>query len=267
MSVNKEVIEKLRTNFLAATEETPDLYHKNDLQLVRTNDWWIERFVLSTRSEDAALKALIKAFQWRKSYGVNDFNDQYFPEEIYKIGLLGQFCKDKEGRQVVWNVGKVMHKSAELGLLLRQFTVYQFEKADRQTSNHGWGIVNDPTDSGLSNVDLDYCYFLSDVLQSYYPHGIKYMLVVDLPWILNATSKLILAFMGEELRNTVKFIKKKDLPNYLETDSIPLHLDGNYSQSLTTIPQGVEPLEKWTHTKFTSDQIKKIYSTFKNELK
>jgi hypothetical protein len=267
MSENKEIIERIRRSFITECEQNPDLYHKNDVELIRSKDWTIERFVLVNKSEETALRALIKAMQWRKSYGVNDFNDQYFPEEIYKIGLLANFCKDKDDRQVLWQSGKYFHKSAELGQMLRQYTVYQFEKLDRQTSHQGWASVSDSTDMGLSNVELDFSYFLTDVIQNYYPRGMKYMLVIDLPWILNATSKIVMAFMNEELRNSVKFIKKRELPNYLDKESIPVHLDGKNNQKLNQTPEGVKPLDQLTHTKFTSEQIKKIYSTFKSELK
>jgi len=266
MSDNKEVIEKIRSKFLENVEQNSHLYHKKDIELINTNDWWIERFILVNKTEDSALKALIKAMQWRNSYGVNDFNEEYFPKEIYKIGQLARFCKDKEDRQILWAIAKNVHKSAELGTLIRQYTVYQYELIDRQTSHQGWANAVDSNGMGLSNVDLDYSYFLIDVLQNYYPRGFKYMLVIDLPWILNATSKLVLAFMNEEIRKTVKFIKKDELTNYLDNDSIPVHLNGNYSNCLTTIPDGVKPLDQLSHTKFTEDQIKKIYSTFKEEL-
>ncbi len=93
------------------------------------------------------------------------------------------------------------------------------------------------------------------------------MLVIDLPWILNATTKIVMAFMNEELRNSIKFIKKGELPNYFYHESIPIHLDGKNNQMLNEIPEGVKPLDQLTHTKFTSQQIKKIYSTFKSGLK
>ena len=87
MSVNKEVIERIRTSFLATAEQNVDKFHPADVAKIKENDWWIERFVLVTKTEEAALKMLVKAMEWRKTFGVNDWTEDYFPEEIFKIGL------------------------------------------------------------------------------------------------------------------------------------------------------------------------------------
>ena len=86
-----------------------------------------------------------------------------------------------------------------------------------------------------------------------------------MPWILNATSKLILAFMNEELKSTVKFIKKEELTDYLSPNYIPVHLKGSYDKDIGYVPIGAKPLEQIGG--FTADQIKKIRSSFKDELK
>jgi len=223
MSVNKEVIEKIRTSFLALVQENSDKFHPADVERVKENDWWIERFVLVNKSEEAALKALVKTMEWRKTFGVNDFTDDYFPQEIYKIGLYHTNFKDKEDRPVMWGRIGMYHKS-ELTPLIKKFLVYQFEKLDRQTSHQGWATISDSTGSGLSNIDMDFSNFMTDILQTHYPRGPKYMAVVDLPWILNATAKLVMSFMNEELKNSIKFIKKDELPQYIGTEYIPVHL-------------------------------------------
>ena len=86
MSCSKEAIGNIRSKFLADAQQNPDKYHQKDVERVKTNDWPIERFLLVNKSEDTALAALIKTMEWRKSYGVNDFTDESFPEEVYKIG-------------------------------------------------------------------------------------------------------------------------------------------------------------------------------------
>ena len=172
--------------------------------------------------------------------------------------------KDKEGRTVVWMRMNRFHKS-DLTPMLKQYVVYVFEKCDRETTNQGWAIVADSNGAGLSNVDMDFSNFLTDVLQTHYPRGLKYNACVDLPFILNATSKLILAFMNDELKSTVKFLKKDELTQYLEPSQIPVHLKGSYDKEIAYMPSGAKPLEQIGG--FTDDQIKKIRSAFKDELK
>ena len=156
------------------------------------------------------------------------------------------------------------HKS-DLTPLLKQFVVYQFEKCDSQTSNEGWAMIADSTGSGLSNIDMDFHNFLTDLIESHYPRGLKYIAVVDLPFILNATMKLIMGFMNEELKSTVKYITKDELTQYLDPCHIPIHLKGSYDKQIAYMPSGAKPLEQIDG--FTAEQIKKIRSVFKDELK
>ena len=83
MPKNKEVIENIRRRVLAMN---PDMFHPKDVERVKTNDWPIERYLLVNKSEDTAFAAFIKTMEWRKSYGVNDFTDESFPKEVFKIG-------------------------------------------------------------------------------------------------------------------------------------------------------------------------------------
>ena len=156
------------------------------------------------------------------------------------------------------------HKS-DLTELIKQFAVYQFEKCDSQTSNQGWAMISENSSTGLSNVDMDFNNFLTDVLQTHYPRGPKYTAVVDLPFILNATMKLVMNFMNDELKNTIKIITKDELTQYLDPSHIPVHLKGSYDKEIAYMPSDAKPLEQIGG--FTAEQIKKIKSAFKDELK
>ena len=90
-------------------------------------------------------------------------------------------------------------------------------------------------------------------------------MVIDLPFILNATAKLILSFMNEELKSTVKFITKNELTQYLDSRHIPVHLKGSYDKQIAYMPSGAKPLEQMYG--FTAEQIKKIRFAFTKELK
>ena len=168
------------------------------------------------------------------------------------IGLYHTNFKDKEGRPIMWGRIGAYHKS-DLTPLIKKYLVYIFEKLDRQTSHQGWGTISDSTGSGLSNVDMDFSNFMTEVLQNYYPRGPKYMAIVDLPWILNATAKLVMSFMNEELKNCVKFIKKDELTQYINPEYIPVHLKGSYDKDMVFIPEGVKPLEQLTHIQYSAE--------------
>ena len=79
--------------------------------------------------------------------------------------------------------------------------VYHTERVDRQTSNEGWIVVGDGYDCGLQNVNFDVKLFIVSVFQSYYPRGLKYILVPNLPFILEATARIVVALVNQELRD------------------------------------------------------------------
>ena len=166
----------------------------------------------------------------------------------------------------MWSRLSRFYKS-EMSPLLKKNVVYMFEKLDRETRDQGWATISDATGAGLSNVELDFLLFMTDVLQNHYPRGPKYNAFVDLPWILNATAKLVMSFMNEELKNSMKFIKNSELPEFIDKEYIPVHLKGTFDKEVVFIPDGVKPLEELTHSGLSADQIKKIRNTFKAELK
>ena len=38
---------------------------------------------------------------------------------------------------------------------------------------------------GLKNMDMDFIRYMIDVLKDYYPYVLNYILVLDMPWVLN----------------------------------------------------------------------------------
>ena len=108
--------------------------------------------------------------------------------------------------------------------LIKEFTAYKLDVLDRQTSHEGFVDMIDATGAGISNVDLDYFYTLISVLHNYYPYGTKYIMPVNLPFILDATFRTILAVSNQEIKKRFKSISKEELKQYLNPQYIPDHL-------------------------------------------
>ena len=88
MLVNKELILKILTLFLAIAQKDPNRFDPRDVKIVKAKTWWVERFALVSQNEDDALKGLVDCMEWRKSFGVNDLNYDSFPKEFHDLGLL-----------------------------------------------------------------------------------------------------------------------------------------------------------------------------------
>jgi len=246
------VVDKIRKKFLSQYKVNPELYHQIDVDRVRNDDWQIERFIIDQESEDKAYESLIKALQWKKSFGIHERNDQYFPKEFYESHEIEMYGRDKEGRPIHWDVTKNLVKVPDLTALEQQFIAHRIEKLDVEGSRDGWTLVTDTLGAGLANVNLQMYRFKIDLLQ-YYPQGMRCVLILDEPIILDSIIKIILSLLSPKLRECVTFIKRNQLPDYIDIDLI--HVNQNGKREKKVFPDGLLPMNQLTHLALTDKQI------------
>lgn len=263
-----EKVSKIRKIFLEDFELNNELYDECDVLRVRQSDWTVKRFLLSNNNnEEAALKSLTEALQWKKSYGVNTRTDQYFPEDFYKIGGIFQYETDKNGLPLLYVRVCVHHKVQELIELIRQFFVHLVNKID-VSSGGEWAVVFDSSNSGISNVDMDFSRFIVQVLQHYYPKGYKYVLIYNMPWIMVAFWKITRAWVADEVKQLIKFANGPQIFDFIDAESVPQYIPGGKCpKPINFVPEGVKSPELLPHLNFTIEQIQKFRTIFsiKNE--
>ncbi|KAH9398803.1 Motile sperm domain-containing protein 2 [Tyrophagus putrescentiae] len=68
-----EQLNRVRLQFLEKVAKDPERFYPQDIDLVKADDWWTLRFIKWNRgNEDKALKQMVSAFKWRKSFGLHD---------------------------------------------------------------------------------------------------------------------------------------------------------------------------------------------------
>ncbi|XP_054163781.1 motile sperm domain-containing protein 2-like [Oppia nitens] len=222
---NREVVDEIRSKFLTEINNNNDLYHEIDVERVMTEDWQIERFVLTYKSKDEAFEKLIKALQWKKSFGVHDRDHTYFPKELLLIAGYEKFSRDRDGRVVKWGIGKHYKKISEFNTLFQQFFVYTFESLDRASGNKGFVSVNGNEGTGLSNTDMTMVHFVLEIIK-YYPLIMNKTINVDMPWILNGLYKIVKNLMPKSFQDSMIIIKREQLTHYLDVHEIPITFGG-----------------------------------------
>lgn len=79
---------KLRSKILDYVKENPNDFHHLDVELLKTSDLWINRFLnFNKRSIDNAYSHLIRVFKQRNEVGIRSIDKSVMP--------LGEFLKDK----------------------------------------------------------------------------------------------------------------------------------------------------------------------------
>ncbi|XP_054163780.1 uncharacterized protein LOC128961555 [Oppia nitens] len=222
---NRAPVDEIRKNFLLEVSNSPDLYDKIDVERVSTEDWEIERFILCHKNIDKAFEELIKSIQWKKSYGLHDRDHTYFPKELVHIFGYEKFSRDTDGRVVGWIAGSRYKKIGQFSPLIYQYGFYVVEMIDRMAGNKGWTVVADHHGAGLANVDMNLFYMGLEALK-YYPMGFKLMINIDLPWLLNSIIKFCLTLLPKSLHQSLVFIKRNQLTNYININDIPVPYGG-----------------------------------------
>jgi len=258
-------IEKLKKQFLQHYESNVDLYDECDVNSVRTCNWTVERFLLSHRgNEEMAFKNLCDAMKWRKSFGVNNRSDQYFPSDFYKTGGIFQYNCDKEGLMLLYFRICVHHKVNELSQYIKEFFVHNVNKIDQMSGSGKWAMVFDCSNGTLSNVDMDMSRYIINVLQNYFPRGYKYVLIYEMPWIMVAFWKITRTWLSEHVQQSVRLAKKDEIFHFIDPENVPNYIDGGKClKSIHTIPEGVKRAEELPHLNFNSEQIERFRSIFK----
>jgi len=234
-----ELVKTVRRRFFEEFyAENPDDYEPTDIQRLRTDDWFVKRFIIARfRQEEESLKMINDAMKWRKEYGIHHLSAEYFPKEFYISGGLFPYEKDKFGNATLYMRIKMVKRIPELTPYLRKFLAWQLWKVDEENNGNGWVIIFDTTDAGISNCDIDFLFFMISTLKNYFPIGVEYILVHNLPWVLQQAWKLARNWIPPERRKLVRFSSDSDITDYIDAENLPDYMGGNCKKSYNTAPE------------------------------
>ena len=230
----KLTIKEMRSRFHSEFVTHPDLFCLKDVERVFDSDWEVHRYLLAADGDfKAGMTRLINSMKWRKQMAVWDMSENSFPQEFYQMLRLG---RARDGSIIVFSRAQFYIPLNEWRELFKKFFIFVMEWLDRQNTGNGITIVIDCRDSGLSNVDFDFIWFLKPIQSKYYPFLLKCHLSCDIPWILNSVSQLVLSLMPEKTRKLMYFVKRSQLTEFATEDNIPMYLGGTGNQVWQWVP-------------------------------
>lgn len=70
-------------------------------------------------------------------------------------------------------------------------------------------IFFDMTETGLSNLDMEYTKYLIGLCKNYYPHFLNYILIFEMPWVLDGKIREIdlFKFINYLTSNFIQFLQ------------------------------------------------------------
>ena len=251
----QQIVIKVRESFLEEYEKNKELYYEGDIEKIKEDDWYVTRFILRNKKKvEPSVEMLKNSMQWRKEFGIPFMKETDFPQEFFRIGGIFPYEKDREGNAVIYMRIKIHKKIPELDLALKQYVIYIMNKVDLEVDGRGMAIVFDCQDAGIGNVDMDMLWFLISSMNKYYPKGLSYILVYELPWILNAVWKIARGWIPEEQRKLIKFANKDQIFDFIDKENLPDFLGGICPKDYRTAPKGCPSAEEIAKEKGMSDK-------------
>lgn len=123
--------------------------------------------------------------------------------------------------------------------LIRIF-VYWVERLQRSSGNYDpVTIFFDLENCGLKNLDIDYTINVVNILKSYYPNSVNYILIYEMPWVFAAGIKIIKSLLPPKAVSSMKFIDRKSIGEYISSECMLTSWGGTDDYTFKFEPEAV----------------------------
>lgn len=263
-----KLIDETRMLLKERYAKNPDSFYDNDYKRMLTDDWTVTRFLLRRRLDPKrTAKLMEECGRFRKTYKMSEVELWEFPIEFHKVGGLFKYAPDRVGNLTVYMRVKMYRRVPEISDVFKAWILCVLEQADVENKGRGVAIVFDLSGCGLKNVDLGFLSWLLSSFRNYCPKGVCYILVYNLPWILNATCKLAMTWMSASNRRSLRFVHGDEIENFIARENLPDYTGGTCKMNYKAIPKNSKPAtEVCGRLDMTREQAIKIRELFKEYL-
>lgn len=243
-----EVVDQLRQQFKQKLEQDaakipPGGFHSHDLNKIFVNDVWLTKFLENNDLDmKASLQQVWDTCVWRKTAKINEICEDNVRMDYVEEGIMFPRGKDLDGKTLfIYRASLYTRGSKNLDEMKRVF-LYWLERIIRESNDDYITIIFELTDAGLSNVDMDFTKYIITTLKNYYPYSLNYILVFDLPWILNATFQIIKRLLPAKAVDRLKNLNGKTIREYIDEDNMQAGWGGKDDYEFRFVPELKAPL-------------------------
>ncbi|KAI4898787.1 hypothetical protein NFI96_026047 [Prochilodus magdalenae] len=207
--------------------DSTDKYDSRDVERLMKEDMLVDGYLTWRQFVvDDALKMIDESFQWRKEFSVNDLTESSIPRWMFETGAVYLHGYDKEGNKLFWFNVKLHVKDAKTTLDKKRYVAFWLERYAKREPGMPLTVVFDMSESGLSNIDMDFVKYIINCFKVYYPKFLSKMIIVEMPWIMNAAWKIVKTWLGPEAISKLKFVSRSEAQTYISPEQLPLHMGG-----------------------------------------
>ncbi|PFX33405.1 Motile sperm domain-containing protein 2 [Stylophora pistillata] len=253
-------IDELRQRFFHENGTNLQEFDEQDVKRVRDEDFWLSCFLKSRKQDvDNALSALVECLKWRKSFGVNELTERSVDRRLFEAGFLFPYNRDKDGNTLVIYIGKLYNKDPQQHPELKRYLVFLLEKHVKMFPGRKVTFLFDMQDTGLANMDMDFVKFIISCFRDYFPWTLAWLLIVEMPWILAATWKIVKSWLSPEAVKKIRFLNKAELLDLVDEDKLLVRLGGTDPYEYT-YPPTKEALASLGITESTSNSTEDSFT-------
>lgn len=228
------LVRELRDLLVEDIKADPERFNQEDTEKIYHDDWFIARYLLRVKLDLKSAHSMIKkALEFRNSPIISITE---FPEEFYKVGAVFAYEPDRKGNIPVWMRIKLNQKIPLVTRFLKSFLFRVIEEADKRAEGKGIVLVFDLSGAGVNNIDMDLLFFIITTLVNYFPKGLSYMLVHELPWILRSFWHIARQWLSEDHKDLVKFSDAQTIYEYFIEDNLPNFIGGACKRDYRALP-------------------------------
>lgn len=268
---DKKLVEATRVALKKKYAKRPESFQKEDYERMLVDDWTVSRFLLRCRlNPKRAAKLMEQCGKFRHEYrmGISKLSD--FPIEFHRAGGLFRYAPDRVGNQTLFMRIKMHRRVPELSQIMKEFILCVLEDCDRANNGRGTAVIFDLTQCGLQNVDPGFLFWLVYSFRNYCPKGLSYIIIYNLPWILNATAKLALSWLSSTNRKRLRFVSGEGIKDFIAPENLPDYMGGTCKINYRHVPEGArlaeDTAEEHNMTREQSRKVREIYSKFLKEV-
>ncbi|KAJ8255516.1 hypothetical protein COCON_G00193800 [Conger conger] len=220
-------IEVIRQRFKDEyAQDSSDKYDSRDVEKLQKDDAFAGSY-LSWRLfvVDDALKMIDESLQWRREFRLNDLTEGCIPKWMFETGAVYLHGYDKEGNKLCSPV-KLHIKDAKTLQEKKKYVAFWLERYARREPGMPLTVVFDMSESGLSNIDMDFVRYIINCFKVYYPKFLSKMIMYEMPWIMNAAWKIVKTWLGPEAISKLKFVSKSEVQTFIGPEYLPAYMGG-----------------------------------------
>lgn len=260
MEVRTELITDLREKFFRKLEDDgpPDSreFHPADINRIKENNNWLKRFLEHTENNvQEALTMLWDTCTWRRKFGANEITEDTVKRNYLEAGLCFIYGKDRDGKAMFVIKCKLYTKGGKDFEELQKLVVYWFERLERYTNGNQISLFFDMADTGILNLDMEFIRYLIGLCKNYYPNFLNYIIIFEMPWILNTAFKIIKSWLPPKAIPKIKMIHKTNIQEFVDPNDILTCWGGNNDYDFKFVPEALSNSDATMNGKLDNKKV------------